>query len=108
MEERLIVAVRDEWLHGELHLKLTRHWLHFIGHGQGRMERLLGNLSWPIPSGQRDRHGVSMPRSTKGHDCQESRRREGSHPKSMGQGQSRRGPGGRRSPEAQRLDMLET
>lgn len=45
MEERLIVAVRDEWLHGELHLKLTRHWLHFIGHGQGRMERLLGNFS---------------------------------------------------------------
>lgn len=45
MEERLIVAVRDEWLHEELHLKLTRHWLHFIGHGLGRTERLLGNFS---------------------------------------------------------------
>lgn len=30
VEYRLIVAVRDEWLHGEIHLKLTRHWLHFI------------------------------------------------------------------------------
>ena len=45
VEERLIVAVRDEWLHGELHLNLTRHWLHFIGRGRSRMEWLLGNFS---------------------------------------------------------------
>lgn len=37
VEQRLIVAVRDEWVHGELHLKLTRHRLHFIG--LGRAER---------------------------------------------------------------------
>ena len=108
VEERLIVAVRDEWLHGELHLNLTRHWLHFIGRGRSRMEWLLGNFSWPIPSGQIDRHGVSTPRSTKGHGCQEPRKGEGSHPMSTGQGQSRRGPGGRRGHEALRISMLET
>lgn len=30
VESRLIVAVRDEQLHGEIHLKLTRRWLHFM------------------------------------------------------------------------------
>lgn len=33
MEWRLIVAVRDEWLHGEIALKLTRRW--FLSSTQG-------------------------------------------------------------------------